>query len=480
MAAEAQKDAILSVLYMAVLNGFQGQFSGISQYLRYRDSLFVQDGVVMFQDRVVVPHSLRSAVLDSLHSAHQGVSAMQINAQSIVFWPGMTKDIADRRSQCRECNRNAPSQAATPSEPANPPSCPFEQIFADYFDFGGYHYLVAGDRLSGFTEIFSTRTGSSNSGAKGLVKCLRQWFRTFGVPRQISSDAGPEFRADLTAEFLKTWGVAHRVSSAYHAQSNGRAEVAVKAVKRLMRSNLGPSGTLNTDRFLRAMLRFRNTPDPDCRISPAEIVFGRPLRDNLLFTDYLSRAQYSKRWQEVWKAKEEALRARFIRTSENLNKHARPLLPLVLGDKCFVQNQTGQHANKWYHTGTVTEVLPHEKYGVMIDGSGRVTYRNRRFLKRYTPASLSVQGRSQGPPAPYHDDPTPHTSDEVIYAQSTPRAAEDHGDQDTANDPPDIVVQPPCASPVTPGRLVKPKREPLMLRRLRDFNGPGLKESNPR
>ena len=490
MAAETQKDATLSELYTAISNGFQGHFTGISQYLRYRDSLFIQNHVVIYQDRVVVPHSLRSVVLDNLHSAHQGVSAMQMRAQSIVFWPGMTKDIADRRNQCHECNRNAPSQAATPSVPADPPSSPFEQIFADYFDFGGYHYLVAGDRLSGFTEVFCTRTGSSNSGARGLVKCLRQWFRTFGVPRQLSSDGGPEFKADVTAEFLKTWGVTHRVSSAYHAQSNGRAEVAVKSVKRLMRSNLGPAGTLDTDRFLRAMLQFRNTPDPDCRISPAEIVFGKPLTDNLLFTDYLSRAQYSQRWQDAWKAKEEALRARFVRTSENLNEHARPLPPLEPGDKCFVQNQTGQHANKWYRTGTVTEVLPHDKYGVVIDGSGRVTYRNRRFLKRYTPASLSIQGRLQGPIVPYDDDLSLPTAGEVRDAPSTPPVAETHNAPITPfvtdahdasmHDLPDLEAQPQDTSHVTPAKEARSKREPLMLRRLRDYNDRGLKESNPK
>lgn len=186
------------------------------------------------------------------------------------------------------------------SEPADPPSSPFEQIFADFFDFGGHHYLVAGDRLSGYTEIFHTPTGSSSAGANGLVKCLRKWFATFGVPQQLSSDGGPEFSSDITSKFLSTWGVSHRVSSAYHPQSNRRAEVAVKCVKRLMRSNVGPLGTLNTDRFLKAMLQLRNTPDPDCGVSPAEIVFGRPLRDNLLFTEYLSRQRYSKRWQEAW------------------------------------------------------------------------------------------------------------------------------------------------------------------------------------
>ena len=54
--------------------------------------------------------------------------------------------------------------------------------------------------------------------------------------------------------------------------SNSRAEVAVKAAKRLFLENTGPFGSLNTDHFLRRMLQLRNNPDPDCHISPAQIV----------------------------------------------------------------------------------------------------------------------------------------------------------------------------------------------------------------
>ena len=214
---------------------------------------------------------------------------MQLRAQSIVFWPGMTLDIQEIRSRCRECNRNAPSQAPLPSEPAIPPSTPFEQIFADFFYFGGNHYLIAGDRLSGWTEIFSTPTGSAWSGARGLIACLRSLFSTFGVPDELSSDGGPEFSASLTREFLDRWGVKHRVSSAYNPQSNGRAEVAVKSAKRLLRSNIGPNGSLNSDKFLRALLQSRNTPDPDCNLSPAQILFVRPIRDSLSFVNRLEK-----------------------------------------------------------------------------------------------------------------------------------------------------------------------------------------------
>ena len=241
---------------------------------------------------------------------------MQLRAQSIVFWPGMTEEILDTRAKCRECNRNAPSQASMPSEAANPPSTPFEQVFADFFNFGGKHYLVVGDRLSGWSEIFSTPSGTAWSGSRGVIACLRSLFSTFGVPEELSTDGGPEFTADTTKEFLRSWGVKHRISSAYHPQSNGRAEVAVKSTKRLMRSNVGPTGSLDTDKLLRALLQMRNTPDPDCNLSPAQILFGRPIRDAFSFANRLekfSNPAVMPMWREAWAAKEEHPICKIIR-----------------------------------------------------------------------------------------------------------------------------------------------------------------------
>ena len=73
--------------------------------------------------------------------------------------------------------------------------------------------------------------------------------------------------------------VHHRVSSVAHPHSNCRAELGVKTVKRMLVGSTGPGGSLNTDAFQRAMLAYRNTPDPVSRVSPAEIIFGRRIRD---------------------------------------------------------------------------------------------------------------------------------------------------------------------------------------------------------
>ena len=75
----------------------------------------------------------------------------------------------------------------------------------------------------------------------------------------------------------------HRLSSAHYPQSNGRAEVAVKSAKRLLRDHRTPSGRLDMDAYMLAIMAQRNTPDPASGLSPAQIVYGRSLQDAFRF-----------------------------------------------------------------------------------------------------------------------------------------------------------------------------------------------------
>ena len=62
--------------------------------------------------------------------------------------------------------------------------------------------------------------------------------------------------------------------------SNCRAEIGVKTVKRMIViDNTGARGELDTDKFQRAILQYRNCPDKDTKLSPAQCLFGRPIRD---------------------------------------------------------------------------------------------------------------------------------------------------------------------------------------------------------
>ena len=412
----SKTDESISALKAYLLHGFPASKKAmpkcIADYWEFRDGLTIWDDVLLYNDRVIIPTSLREHILHNVHSAHQGVTGMTARAEATFFWPGISADLSTRRECCRQCHLNAPSQPKIPPiTNSDVPKVPFEKIFGDYFQLQGKHYLIIGDRLSGYPEVLQVKPGTCSSGAKGLITALRRVFATFGVPKEISSDGGPEFVANETMNFYLRWGTKHRLSSSHFPQSNGRAEVAVKSTKRLLECNIGPDGSLDTDEVVRALLQLRNTPDRDCKLSPAQILFGRPLRDSMPYmnksTSIFDNKDILCQWHKLWKAKEDAIRSRSIRTFEKLSEHSRPLPPLMEGDSVFIQNQSlnSPKSNKWDRQGVVVVKRNYDQYLIRTSGTGRLTLRNRRFLKKFDARTPFLNVTHQTPVVPINKEP---------------------------------------------------------------------------
>ena len=125
----------------------------LREYFQFRDHLYTLAGVLMYKERVVIPLTLRDDCIQTLYSAHQGTFMMTARAESSVFWPGITKAIANARAGCSYCNRMAPSQPSAPTMPRLEPAYPFQCIWADYFQYKGSTYLVVVDRYSNWPIV---------------------------------------------------------------------------------------------------------------------------------------------------------------------------------------------------------------------------------------------------------------------------------------------------------------------------------------
>ena len=391
----------------------------IREYHQFRDELYSVDGVVIYKDRVVIPPSLRNEVLLALHAAHQGVTSMTSRAEASVFWPGITSAIATTRARCEHCNRIAPSQPNAPPFQPVLPMYPFQCICADFFTYKGVFYLCIVDRYSNWPIIEKT-TG----GASGLIDSLRRTFVTYGIPDELASDGGSEFVSGDTQKFLKSWGVHHRLSSVAFPHSNCRAEIGVKSMKRLIADNSGHRGQLDTDARQRAVLQYRNTPDADTKLSPAMCLFGRPIKDFIPILP--GRYKPHDTWRQTLAAREEALRNRHMKTHERWSEHTKQLPPLRVGDFVRIQNQIGHHPKKWDKTGTVIEVRQFNQYVVRVDGSGRVTLRNRKFLRKYAPVVPRQPHHTINNDLNYMQQPTKIVS-------PSPRTIDDIPDSHTAD-----------------------------------------------
>ena len=145
----------------------------------------------------------------------------------------------------------------------------------------------------------------------------------FGAPKKLATDGGTTFASEIVQQFLRQWGRRHRMSSVAFPHSNCRAEIAVKTAKRLIRDNVGAHGSLDTDRFARALMQYRNTPLQGLNLSPAQILFDCTIRDFFPFIH--GNGKIRKEWPITASDREKALARRHTTQVERLSLHTREL-----------------------------------------------------------------------------------------------------------------------------------------------------------
>ena len=353
-------------------------------FYRHRHVLTTVGPVILVNERPLVPQSLRARVVDHIHAGHPGLSTMCQRLSASLYWPNYREDLMRAKLSCPTCVKIAPSNPSLPPRPPVSPQYPFQSVVCDFFVVAGNNYAALADRYSNWLSVLKLNKETSAE----LIVALRGYFSTFGVPEIFSSDGASIFTSFAFKDFCQRWGIQQRISSAYHPRSNKRAELAVKHAKRLVQDSLGPGGALNTDHMARALLAHRNTPDSLTGLSPAQVVFGRVLRDFLPASPgrYHPRAE----WRLTADNREIAHAKRHVKTEEALSTRARHLPTLVVGDVVSVQDQMGTTPRRWSKTGTVVEVMDHDSYLVRIDGSNRLSKRNRKFLRRLSPFQCDV------------------------------------------------------------------------------------------
>ena len=129
--------------------------------------------------------------------------------------------------------------------------------------------------------------------------------------------------------------------------------------------NMDPNGMVNNDKFLRAMLQYRNTPQPDTRLSPAQVVYGRYMKDFIPVVN--DKYEPKQEWAMVREYRERALARRLDRDGARLEKYTKKQKVIPVGGAVAVQNQTGRFPKKWDKTGVVMENMDHDKVLVRMD-----------------------------------------------------------------------------------------------------------------
>jgi hypothetical protein len=271
------RDPTLSKVMEMVLTGWSGHNvdEEFQPFNRRRNELSLQDGCLLWGNRVVVPSSIHSNVLEELHAGHPGISRMKGIARGVVWWPGIDASIEEKVKACEQCQLNQKAPAVAPLHPWEWPDQPWSRLHIDYAGpFLGKMFLVVVDAHSKWLEIEIVPSATSAN----TIEKLCQMFATHGIPDIVVSDNGTAFTSGEFKEFLLKNGIRHVTSSPYHPSSNGLAERYVQTFKRAMKKDTSDSIQKQLARFL---FRYRSTPHTTTGTSPAQLLMGRRIKTHL-------------------------------------------------------------------------------------------------------------------------------------------------------------------------------------------------------
>ncbi|GJQ95733.1 reverse transcriptase domain-containing protein [Tanacetum coccineum] len=100
---------------------------------------------------------------------------------------------------------------------------------------GNKYILVAVDYVSKWVEAQALPTNDAH-----VVEIfLKGLFARFEVPKALISDRGTHFCNSQLEKALLRYGVTHRISTAYHPQTNGQIKVTNRAIKRILERSVG-------------------------------------------------------------------------------------------------------------------------------------------------------------------------------------------------------------------------------------------------
>lgn len=356
-------DTDLKFIVKAIMeNNFdQLDKSKYKAFIAKKDDLYIDQGVILWGYRVIVPTTLRKPLLEQVHQTHLGIVKTKSILRSYVWWPQIDKDIENLIKGCEACVMTLPNPPSTQVINWTDTERPWSRV---HIDFAGpinkIYFFIMIDSHSKWIEVNYTKVPDTDF----CIKCLAYSFSRFGLPDKIVSDNGPQFTAEKFKNFLKQHGISQFLTATYFPATNGAAENAVRTIKNALKSANFTSNMSNLDSILCNFLNdYRNSEHCSTKVSPASKVLNyKP------------------------KTKLDLILPKFEKNQElQFNPNDKPRRFFEENDEVVIRNYRG--TRKWIRASIISKLGP-RSYKCKLH-TGVVIKRHINQIRRFKPKSSS-------------------------------------------------------------------------------------------
>lgn len=385
----------------------------VKHYYRIKNELVVSEGILYYENRIVIPANLRPAILKILKSSHLGITKSKLRAKSLFYWPGMLNEVENMVMGCTICEKFRASNQKQTLICHELPNRPFEKIGLDIATCRGKDFLVVMDYFSKWLDIISLRNKTSTE----IIAALRTLFSNHGIPEVVIADNMPcssfEFK-----NFANAWKFVIKTSSPHYARSNGLAEKAVHIAKNIINKSAEERKDLQS-----MLLEYRATPIPSLGVAPSQILMSRLIRTKLPVAE-------AKLIPEVQNdVKTNLIRNRAKYKDEHDKRARRPEVQFRAGENVLIRNIR----HKTWTPGSVIKQHELPRSYIVKNANENIVRRNTFHLR----PSFSFRKRSQvrpieeqsivRVPQPLIRLPTIERDPQSIIRESKPVSREERG-----------------------------------------------------
>lgn len=314
-----------------------------------------EDGLLRFKGLVYIPSNIRRAFVTEQHSlpahGHQGIARTFERMARDYYFPGMRKQIETVIGECDICAKSK-SERHAPYGLLKSPAVSTRAWESIAFDFVVKLPLskepmtnVAFDAIWVVTDLL-TKYGyfvpyKEGSNAKELAYAfLKIVVSQHGLPKEIISDRDKLFTSKFWTSLMNQMGLNHKMSTAFHPQTDGQTERLNQSMETYLRSYVNKEQNNWVEMLPLAQFAHNSAKNETTSVSPFFANYGfepeayrQPRKDNVSAQESIILAA---RLQDLQLHLSREIDFSRARTAKYSNKKRSMGPPLKRGDKVYL------------------------------------------------------------------------------------------------------------------------------------------------